>query len=110
MDYYMLNTPFDFIDDSREIFKALLDSKERGTAIGIKSSMLGKGMFVTAVQDILIGDGRENTHIIFKGYDFTGHVLDINSVRLTDIEGICCFTSKFGNPILKTLGRFLKLK
>lgn len=108
MDYYMLNTPFDFIKDPKDIFKALLESKENGTAIGIKSSMLGKGMFVTAVHDILLGDGRENTHVILKGHDFTGHVLDTNSIRLTDIEGVCCFASKFGNPILKTLSKILK--
>ena len=106
---YLRNAPFDFIREPREVFKALLDSKERGTAIGIKADQLGKGMFVTAIDDILIGDGQENTHIILKGYDFTGHVLETNSVRLTDIEGVCRFTSKFGNPILKTIHKLLKL-
>lgn len=110
MDYYMLNTPFDFIKDPKEIFRALLDSKERGTAIGIKSSMLGKGMFVTGVDDILIGDGDENTNVILKGYDFTGHVLETNHILLTDIEGVCQFSSKFGNPILKTLSKILKIQ
>ena len=81
---YLRNAPFDFIREPREVFKALLDSKERGTAIGIKADQLGKGMFVTAIDDILIGDGQENTRIILKGYDFTGHVLETNSVRLTD--------------------------
>lgn len=109
MDYYMLNTPFDFIKDPKEVFKALLDSKDRGTAIGIKSPALGKGMFVTSVDDILIGDGQENTNIVLKGYDFTGHVLDTNIVRLIDIEGVCKFTSKFGNPILKTLSKILRI-
>lgn len=108
MDYQTLNTPFDFIRDSHEIFKALLSSKEQGTAIGIKSPLLGKGMFVTGVEDILVGDGHENTRVILKGYDFTGHVLDTNSIRLTDIEGVCQFASKFGNPILKTLNKILK--
>ena len=109
MDRYMLDTPFDFVEDPKEVLKALLDSKERGTAIGIKSEVLGKGMFVTGVEEILIGDGRENTKIILKGYDFTGHVLETNMLPLTDIEGICRFNSKFGNPILKTLSKILKL-
>ena len=109
MDYYMLNTPFDFIKDPGEMFKALLDSKERDTAIGIKSELLGKGMFVTGVDDILIGDGHENTLVILKGYDFTGHVLSTNNLRLNEIEGVCQFASKFGNPILKALSKILKL-
>ena len=109
MDRYMLDTPFDFIQDPKEVFRALLDSKERGTAIGIKSELLGRGMFVTGVEDILIGDGRENTRVILKGYDFTGHVLPTNIVSLTEIEGICKFKSKFGNPILNTLSKILKL-
>ncbi len=109
MDYLMLNTPFDFIKDPTEIFKALLNSKDSGTAIGIKSASLGKGMFVTGVEDILIGDGHENTKIILKGYDFTGHVLETSHLTLTEIEGVCKFSSKFGNPILKTLSKILKL-
>lgn len=109
MDYFMLNTPFDFIQEPRDIFKALLDSKDRGTAIGIKSGILGKGMFITSVDDILIGDGDGNTQVVLRGYDFTGHVLETNNILLSDIEGVCRFTSKFGNPILKTLSRILKL-
>lgn len=109
MDYFMLNTPFDFIKEPRDIFKALLDSKDRGTAIGIKSGILGKGMFITSVDDILIGDGDRNTQVVLRGYDFTGHVLETNNILLSDIEGVCRFTSKFGNPILKTLSRILKL-
>lgn len=109
MDYYTLDTPFDFVKKPQEIFKALLDSKERGTAIGIKAAVLGKGMFVTGVDDLLIGDGHENTYVILKGYDFTGHVLDTNTIRLTEIEGVCMFASKFGNPFLKTLSKILKM-
>ena len=109
MDRYMLDTPFDFIRNPKEVFKALLESQEHGTAIGIKSGILGKGMFVTVVDEILIGDGRENTTIILRGYDFTGHVLATNSVPLTEIEGVCKFSSKFGNPFLKTLSKILKI-
>lgn len=109
MDHYMLNTPFDFIREPTEVLKALLDSKERGTAVGIKADILGKGMFVTGVDDILLGDGNENTTIILKGYDFTGHILETNYVRLTDINGVCKFASKFGNPILKTVRKILNV-
>jgi len=109
MDSDMPNTPFDFIKEPKEIFKALLESKERGTMIGIKSSVLGKGMFVTGVDDILIGDGDESTQVVLKGHDFTGHVLETSNICLVDIEGVCEFSSKFGNPILKTLSRILKI-
>lgn len=109
MERYMLDTPFDFIKDPQDVFKALLDSKDRGTAIGIKCRILGKGMFITSVEEILIGDGNENTRIVLKGYDFTGHVLETNNIGLTEIEGVCKFPSKFGNPILNTLSKILKL-
>ncbi|MEX2235745.1 MAG: hypothetical protein WD824_26540 [Cyclobacteriaceae bacterium] len=109
MDYYTLNPPFDFIKDSNDIFKALLNSKDQGMAIGIKAKILGKGMFVTGVDDILVGDGHENTVVILKGYDFTGHILETNTIRLTEIEGVCLFASKFGNPILKALSKILKI-
>jgi hypothetical protein len=109
MDHYMLNTPFDFIKDPKDIFKALLDSKDRGTAIGIKARVLGKGMFVTSVEDILLGDGHDNTKVVLKGYDFTGHVLETDNILLTEIEGVCQFSSKFGNPFLNTLNKILKL-
>ena len=67
----MVNTPFEFVTNIHDIFRSLLDSKERGTAIGIKCELLGKGMFVTGVEDILIGDGNENTIILLRGYDFS---------------------------------------
>jgi hypothetical protein len=109
MEYNIPEVPFDFITGPQDILKALLEGKDRGTAIGIKSELLGKGMFVTAIEEILIGDGNENTLIILKGYDFTGHVLDASTIHLTDIEGVCEFSSKFGNPILKTLSKILKM-
>lgn len=109
MERYMTNTPFDFIKEPKDIFKALLESRDRGTAIGIKCGMLGKGMFITSIEDILVGDGHENTRVLLKGYDFTGHILEKNNIFLTDIEGVCNFSTKFGNPIMKTLGKILKL-
>lgn len=105
----MVSTPFDFLRAPKDIFKALLESKYNGTDIGIKAHALGKGMVVTAVQDILIGDGYENIQIILKGYDFTGHILETNVLKLAEIEGVCVFVSKFGNPILKTINKILKI-
>ena len=106
---HLSKAPFDFIREPTEIFKALLDSKEHGTAIGIKSDLLGKGMFVTGIEEIFIGDGHENTRVILKGLDFTGHVLETNAMMLSEIEGVCRFNSKFGNPILKTISKILKI-
>lgn len=91
------------------MFKALLESKDQGVVIGIKAPVLGKGMFVIGVDDILVGDGHENTIIITKGYDFTGHILETNTIRLTEIEGVCVFASKFGNPILNALSKMLRI-
>lgn len=105
----MVNTPFDFVQEPGEILTALLDSKDSATAIGIKAEILGKGMFVTGVEEIIIGQGYDSTTVVVKGYDFTGHVLSTNTIRLSEIQGVCKFPSKFGNPILKTLSRLLKI-
>lgn len=109
MDNVITSTSFDFLRTPKDIFKALLESKYNGTDIGIIAHALGRGMFVTTVQDILIGDGHENTQIILKGYDFTGHILETNVLTLAEIEGVCVFVSKFGNPILKTINKILKI-
>lgn len=101
------DSTFDFVCEPKQVLSALLDSKDHETAIGIRSPSLGEGVFVTSVDEILLGDGNDETKIILKGYDSTGCVLPTNEVRLSDIEAICRFSSKFENPFLKAIKRSL---
>jgi hypothetical protein len=97
----MQNIDFAFISDPDEILRALNESKNNGTVVGISAPILGNGVFLTSVESLAETD---SDHVItLKGYDVTGYILERNRLRLTDIRGICPFQSKFNNPYLKEL-------
>jgi hypothetical protein len=88
-----------FISDQEEILKVLYESKNQGSVVGISAAILGSGVFLTAVDNIMEANG--NYLIVLKGYDVTGYILERNKIRLTDIRSVCPFKSKFTNPYLK---------
>ena len=88
----------EFITSSDTILQELLHSKLNGNMIGISSPVLGTGMFITAIEDILL-EGKRSI-IILKRYDITGHFLATNKVLLNKITAVCPFQSKFENPFL----------
>jgi hypothetical protein len=83
------------------VLKALINSKENGTCIGIASPILGVDMFITAVDDIVIEEGK--TTIVLKHYDTTGFILPVHKVRLDEITSVQVFSSPFKNPYLENL-------
>jgi hypothetical protein len=97
----MQNIDLAVISDPDEILNTLNESKIHGNVVGISASILGNGIFLTAVENII---KTENDHmIVLKGYDVTGYILERNKIRLSDIRAICPFQSKFKNPYLKEL-------
>lgn len=88
----------EFITSSDTILQELLHSKLNGNMIGISSPVLGAGMFITAIEDILL-EGKLSV-IVLKRYDITGHFLTTNKLLLNKITAVCPFTSKFENPFL----------
>lgn len=88
----------EFITSSDTILQELVHSKINGNMIGISSPVLGAGMFITAIEDILL-EGKRSI-IVLKRYDITGHFLATNKVLLDKITAVCPFKSKFENPFL----------
>lgn len=106
----MQNIDLAFISEPEEILNALQESKDRGTVVGISAAILGNGVFLTSVENVIPAD---SDHIIvLKGYDVTGYILERNKIRLSDIRAICPFQSKFNNPYLKELtgDRFYEIR
>jgi hypothetical protein len=91
----------EFITTPDALFLELVESKLHGNVIGISSPLLGAGIFMTAVEDILL-EGKK-TIIILKRYDINGHFLSTNKLPLEKIAAVCPFKSKFSNPFLSRI-------
>jgi hypothetical protein len=100
-----LNTVMDklnmeLVSDPGEILNILTESKSRGIAVGISAPMiLGDEIYVTAVEDIIIGD---DITIVLKNYDITGYMLEKNKLKLGEIKSVFPFKSAFENPYMRT--------
>jgi hypothetical protein len=89
---------FTFIQDKQEIFKALSNSLQRGTVIGVYSRALGEGLFLTGVDDIE-HDGPRTT-IVFETYDISGKPMPKTRIDASDIKTVCPFQIEYINPLL----------
>lgn len=99
----MNNEPIQCISDRKQMLAILTQSKEKGTTVGINASVLGGGIYVSAVEDLIL---EEDIIIVLKSYDITGYVLEINRVKLSEIRIVYPFTAAFENPYLKNFNRF----
>jgi hypothetical protein len=89
----------DVITIRDDMYKALIDSEENQSIIGIASKELGPGMFMTSVREI-VDDGHDLL-IVLNSYDTSGYFLEKNKVYLSSITGIVPFKAMFMNPFLK---------
>ena len=94
------NLSTELVSDPGEMLTILSESKDNGTAVGIQSAALGKEIFVTAVDDIII---NEDVTVVLKNYDVTGYMLETNKLKLGEIKSVVPFKSPFENPYMKTL-------
>ncbi|HYC83803.1 MAG TPA: hypothetical protein VEB86_01220 [Chryseosolibacter sp.] len=106
----MNNIDIAFLSESPDMLAALRKSKEHGTVVGISAPILGNGLFLTSVLDIV--PAGDDHLITLTGYDVTGYILERNKLRLSEIRGICPFMSAFTNPYLKELTgeRFFEIR
>jgi hypothetical protein len=88
----------EFITCRNEIINEVLRSKKDGNIIGIISSILGTGMYLTAVDDFII-DG-DSAIVILKQFDMSGYMFPTTRIPLSSIKAVCPFTSKYENPFL----------
>lgn len=90
----------EFVSDPGDMLHCLVQSKEHGTAVGVLSPLLGNGIVVTAVEDIIVD---EDITIVLKNYDKTGYMLETNKLKLEEIKSVWPFKSPFENPWLREL-------
>ena len=90
-----------FISEQDQIIEILHQSKDQGTVVGLSAPILGNGVFLTGIENVI---KNENDYlIVLKGYDVTGYILERNKIKLSDIRCVCPFKSPFNNPYLKEL-------
>ena len=94
------NLSTELVSDPGEMLTVLSESKDKGTAIGIKAAALGNEILVTADEDII---NIEDVTLVLKNYDVTGYMLETNKLKLGEISTVCPFKSPFENPYMKTL-------
>src|SRR5262245_48319488 len=92
---------FNLATGAQEILNVIVTSKENGSTIGLRSKTLGEGIFITAIDDIILEDGE--TIILLKPFDVTGFMLPTNKVKLDAIDAACPLISQFRNPVLKSI-------
>jgi hypothetical protein len=98
----MTKLSLDLVSDPGDMLQVLSDSKARGTAVGIKAPTLGTGIFVTAVDDVVMG---HDITIVLRSYDVTGYMLETNKLKLGEIVSVFPFKSFFQNPYLRNIGQ-----
>lgn len=84
----------------KDILQQLLESKQKGTMIGIIAPVLGTLMVLTGVQDLIFYDSPV---VVLKPYDAHGSMLSETKIPLDTIESVQPFASQFENPFIARL-------
>ena len=84
------------------ILHTLLESKINNTVVGIHAKKLGNATYLTGVMEIML-PRNEEPMIVLAGFDIAGYPFETNVLRLTDIERVIPFSSKFENPLIENL-------
>jgi hypothetical protein len=88
---------FDFVKTRKGILKELVISKQSKNIIGVCADVLGEGLFLTTVADIVhTPHGRE---ILFDKYQVIGRPLPITRVQLDEIIMVCAFSAIYKKPL-----------
>jgi hypothetical protein len=98
MSAYQDGQQYDVIVRPEEILNAIAASRDHGTVIGIYSPELGDTMYITGIDELVV-DG-ENTVVVLKKYDMSGHIFERHTLMLHEIVSVFPFTSPLKNPFL----------
>jgi hypothetical protein len=82
----------EFVTSSEEILRILIHSKEYGNVVGLSSPFLGAGIFITAVDKVILD---YEVVVQLKPVDVNGSNLERTTLKLTDITCACSFKSRF---------------
>jgi hypothetical protein len=86
------NHELEFVASPDDILRVLIHSKEYGNVIGLCSPILGGGIFITAVDKVILD---YEVVVQLKPYDVNGIPLDRHILRLSEISSACAFKKKF---------------
>jgi hypothetical protein len=89
-----------FVKLPQDILKELTLSKESGSLIGVYSSLLGEGMFLTKVESLHFESMHDDLIVVLNRYDMSGHILTTTSIALSEIRIVCPFRQLYENPVL----------
>ena len=76
---------------------ALQESRQTGKVIGVYSPVLGSGMFLVCVEEIVY-EHKEVEKVILKPFDMNGILLTANELSLHHIKSVCPFDTFYVNP------------
>lgn len=92
--------PFDFVKSRKGILKELTFSKQSGNLIGVYSTALGTGMFLTVVEDIARA-GKDEV-IVFHRYDMSGQRLSRGKVSIDEIQMVLPFNKLYRTRVFSS--------
>jgi hypothetical protein len=91
------------IYDRNRIEAMLRYSQKHGTTIGIHSPVLGGGVYITSIENVIPG---EETMVVLRSYDPSGAILNTSKVKLADIRCVFPFQPVFENPYTNDFHRY----
>lgn len=103
LDEVMQMVGVELIIDRDRILHELTVSRDHQNAILIASRALGPQYYITAVEDIILGENGGEITVVIKPYDITGYIFPINKLLLSEIKAVSLFKSKLENPFMRVL-------
>jgi hypothetical protein len=92
--------PSGTVTEPQEIFLALLNSRNTGVIIGIRSSPLGNITYLTGVEDIRV-DNAGNITVVLKPCDTSGYAFPIREIDLDKICSVIPFSTRFQSLLVE---------
>ncbi|SHG78578.1 hypothetical protein SAMN04488109_1826 [Chryseolinea serpens] len=96
-----MDKSLEFCEEPAQVFSYLFASKVNNSMIGVNSEKLDPPTCIAVVKEIVL-DGH-NLFVLLSPFDTSGQILNCTLLRLSDIQGVLPFTSKFINPFLKKI-------
>jgi hypothetical protein len=88
---------FDFIRTKDHMLRELEYCRRASNLVGVYCPLLGNGMFLVGVEQIVTGD--DGVLIIFHPSDMSGHTLSRRTLQIDEITMIVPFNNPFVQPI-----------
>jgi hypothetical protein len=92
---------FDFIRSKKKMLSELEYCLGKRNLVGVYCPLLGNGMFLVGVENIVYGD--DGTLIVFYSQDMSGHVLSRRTLHIDEINMIVPFNNPYISPLPVTM-------